>query len=317
MQRENPNIPPVPESAEKVYEHAGYAVYKVDGEKEKLYCQNLSLFGKLFLEQKSVFFDTTGFWYNVLTYTPPAHATPVKKGRPPLNKSNCGSPINIGLSTQVMGFFSKEKLSWDQNNLACILIFPPFQHRQLGKLLMAVSYKLSGWEWMGEENCAIGGPEKPLSVMGRRSYLRFWSERIARYLMGQSGDSDGNRIFTPNSSSPPIRKAQKLDQEEFSVREIGERTGMLAEDVIAALTEMDICETDGRRKRKNVEQVDGTMLPQPIEASVTMLVRRSKILDWAHAHGVQLEDPVKEEGFIGEWATIDEDDRTNEDTKKA
>ena len=61
---------PVPKSALKVYEWEGYTVWDIDGEQEKLYCQNLSLFAKLFLEQKSVFFDTSGFHYFVLTFTP-------------------------------------------------------------------------------------------------------------------------------------------------------------------------------------------------------------------------------------------------------
>jgi hypothetical protein len=70
---------PVPESALKVYEWEGYTVWEVDGEREKPYCQNISLFGKLFLEQKSVFFDTGGFKYYVLTHTPAS--TPVPRGR--------------------------------------------------------------------------------------------------------------------------------------------------------------------------------------------------------------------------------------------
>ena len=53
-------IEPVPDSAFKVYEHGGYSVWEVDGEKEKLYCQNLSLLGKLWLEQKSVFLIRVG-----------------------------------------------------------------------------------------------------------------------------------------------------------------------------------------------------------------------------------------------------------------
>ena len=41
---------PVPKTALKVYEWEGYTVWDIDGEQEKLYCQNLSLFAKLFLE---------------------------------------------------------------------------------------------------------------------------------------------------------------------------------------------------------------------------------------------------------------------------
>lgn len=310
QQKEDPEWSPVPGSAEKVYEFEGYAVHKIDGQREKLYCQNLSLFGKLFLEQKSVFFDTSGFWYHVLAYTPPSDSHSQREGAV-RKKANIGRAEELGLGTQILGFFSKEKISWDQNNLACILVFPPFQHRQLGKLLMAVSYKLSGWEWMGEENCAIGGPEKPLSVMGRNSYLRFWSERIARYIMGQSGDSDGKRVFQSNTSKLSVvkKKGQRPEKETFTVKDIGERTGMLAEDVMAALMEMNIWEmADPPKPIKKSEQANGIGPDQleGVNVEKMMVVKRSKILDWAHLNGVELEDPVKEEGFIGEWATYDE-----------
>ncbi|KAK4942507.1 SAS complex subunit [Elasticomyces elasticus] len=291
---------PVPESAFKVYEWEGHTVWEIDGEKEKLYCQNLSLFGKLFLEQKSVFFDTGGFKYYALTYTKPASNTPVTKGRG-RKRSSSVLEDDIFHETQVLGFFSKENLSWDANNLACILIFPPFQHRQLGQLLMAVSYKLSGWEWEGG---IIGGPEKPLSAMGRRSYLRFWSERIARFFMGQSADADGKRVFHKTR-----KRTVNPRKEEMTVKDIGNRTGMLPEDVVAALTEMGICKVImPKRKRKVSNEINGLAShadqPEPEELA-TMIVERSQILQWAEKNGVDLTSPVREEGFLGEWALSD------------
>jgi MOZ/SAS family len=312
-QGDSSRLAPVPDTAEKVYEHDGFAVYQIDGEKEKLYCQNLSLFGKLFLENKSVFFDTTGFEYHVLIHTPVSKGVSPTKGQRGRKRGSSASTDDFGLSTQVLGFFSKEKMSWDANNLACILVFPPYQHRQLGKLLMSVSYKLSGWEWMGEPRCAIGGPEKPLSSMGRKSYLRFWSERIARYMMSQSIDSDGKRLFEHQEHADKSSKKKRMRQskEELTVKEIGERTGMLAEDVIAALTEMDVCEVPTKRLKKKAAEMNGDDGPSTsvdAEQTATMVARRSKVVEWAYKNGVDLEDPVKAEGFIGEWATVDDDD---------
>lgn len=100
----------------------------------QLYSQNLSLFAKLFLDTKSVFFDVTTFLYYLLVYRDP-HAD--KTALP-----------------QVVGFFSKEKLSWDNNNLACILVFPPWQRMGFGQVLMETSYVLSKREGR------LGGPEK-------------------------------------------------------------------------------------------------------------------------------------------------------------
>ena len=291
---------PVPETSFKVYEWEGYAVWEVDGDREKLYCQNLSLFGKLFLEQKSVFFDTGAFKYYVLTHTPSEVPTPTKtKGR-----KRASSTLDDTLfRTKVLGFFSKENLSWDSNNLACILIFPPFQHRRLGQLLMAVSYKLSGWEWEGG---VIGGPEKPLSTMGRKSYLRFWSERIARFCMGQTADADQHRVFENGK-----KKKNGLAKEEMTVKEIGDRTGMLAEDVVAALNEMGVCDLKpAKRKKKNSSELNGaSAAPAGKEESelATMTISRAKILAWAETNTVDLVSAVKEEGFLGEWALSDID----------
>lgn len=310
MLKDDVDLQPVPASATPVYSYGGYSVWEIDGEIEKLYCQNLSLFGKLFLEQKSVFFDTGGFLYYVLTYTPrETTSSPVKTA-----DKQVGSQSNIQdelrLNTEVLGFFSKENPSWDSNNLACILIFPPYQHRQLGKLLMSVSYKLSGWEWEGG---VIGGPEKPLSVMGRRSYLRFWSERIARFMLGESADADGRKVFEEGKK----RRGRKcaVMKEALTVKEIEERTGMLAEDVVAALAEMAVCEVMAAKKTrmKKSGEMNGPGGTAAVtgreeqEDFVTMIVKRSRVVEWVQKHQVNLYDPVREEGYLGEWAMSEAD----------
>lgn len=98
-----------------------------------MFAQNLSLFAKLFLDTKSVFFDATTFMFYVLYFTDSSipHSHP-----------------------RVVGFFSKEKLSWDSNNLACICVFPPWQKRGFGQVLMGTSYMLSRYDGR------LGGPEK-------------------------------------------------------------------------------------------------------------------------------------------------------------
>lgn len=300
---------PVPRTALKVYDWGGYTVWDIDGEQEKLYCQNLSLFAKLFLEQKSVFFDTAGFHYFVLTYSPtPDPSTPNAAKTRGRRRTSSGTNRDFGLKTQVMGFFSKENLSWDANNLACILIFPPYQHRNLGQLLMAVSYKLSGWEW---EDSIIGGPEKPLSTLGRKSYLRFWSERIARFFMSQSADAEGQTLFGNVS-----KKRITFAKEEMTVKEIGDRTGVLPEDVIAALNEMGVCDALPRKwKKKSGDH----QVPELAEEALptTMLIKRSQILAWAERNNVDLVGPVKEEGFLGEWALSDLNEDESVDTSSA
>ncbi|KAK4100404.1 acyl-CoA N-acyltransferase [Parathielavia hyrcaniae] len=162
---------------EVVQDEGEWSIWEVDGEKDVLFCQNLSLFAKLFLDNKSVFFDVTGFNYFLLVYTPPAQAaTPT-----PTNTAAATDPATASATTQprsqVVGFFSKEKISWDNNNLACILVFPPWQRKGLGSLLMGVSYEISRREGL------LGGPEKPISDLGKKGYKRYWAGEIARWLV--------------------------------------------------------------------------------------------------------------------------------------
>lgn len=252
----------------KVYEHGGYAVWEIDGEDDKLFAQNLSLFSKLFLDHKSVFFDVSSFLYYVLTFTDPKEPD----------------------DYHVLGYFSKEKLSWDPNNLACILIFPPYQHKQLGKLLMGVSYKLSAWEW---ERGLIGGPERPLSEMGRRSYTRFWEERMARYFLH---DPEPGRTIQQKQAVMKAAARKNPHRERMTVQEIGLATGMLPEDVITALKSMGVVEPEHTMDKRNTTASDKE------NAGETVVIRKTNVLEWTKIHNVALQDPVKEHGFIGEWA---------------
>ncbi|KAE8380042.1 acyl-CoA N-acyltransferase [Aspergillus bertholletiae] len=268
---ENRTTPP----GTKVYDHGGYAVWEVDGEDHKLFAQNLSLFAKLFLDHKSVFFDVASFLYYLLTFTDPEN------------------PENH----YILGFFSKEKLSWDANNLACILIFPPYQHKQLGKLLMGVSYKLSDWE---KDGGLIGGPEKPLSEMGRKSYSRFWEERIARYFLLHGSNSAGTEDSPQQKLKQSKGSRKKHPHEVMTVQDIGLATGMLTEDVITALKGMGVVEPTTPTKKRRANQDAG----EPDEGE-TLMIRKSDVLEWARAHRVTLQDPVRDEGFLGRWAPRD------------
>jgi histone acetyltransferase HTATIP len=127
-----------------VYTKDNYSIYEIDGEKNKLYAQNLCLFAKLFLDTKSVFYDVTTFLYYLLVAHEPT---------PNIPNTSLGED-GVGQQGQVVGFFSKEKMSWDNNNLACILVFPPWQKQGLGQILMGASYEMSKREGR------LGGPEK-------------------------------------------------------------------------------------------------------------------------------------------------------------
>ncbi|KAG0136050.1 acyl-CoA N-acyltransferase [Tuber indicum] len=162
-----------------VYAHNGFSIYEVDGEEHTLFCQCLSLFAKLFLDTKSISYDVEPFlFYTLVEDVPPptTDGTGVKVGGGGGGKAQQQQQQG---RKRIVGFFSKEKMSWDGNILACILIFPPYQRRGLGKILISFSYVLARGEGK------IGGPEKPLSDLGQKGYRSYWTSVLAAAILNR------------------------------------------------------------------------------------------------------------------------------------
>lgn len=169
----------------EIYKKDSLSFFEIDGRKNKMYAQNLCLLAKCFLDHKTLYYDTDPFLFYVLT-----------------ENDNRGSHI--------VGYFSKEKESSEDYNVACILILPPFQRKGYGKLLIEFSYVLS------KDEGKTGTPEKPLSDLGLLSYRSYWAETIL------------NRIIE-------IKNGETQDKATVTVNELAEYTSIKKDDVVSTL----------------------------------------------------------------------------------
>ncbi|TSK22676.1 Histone acetyltransferase KAT6B [Bagarius yarrelli] len=189
--------------ANEIYRKDNLSVFEVDGNVSKIFCQNLCLLAKLFLDHKTLYYDVEPFLFYVLTQN---------------DEKGC----------HLVGYFSKEKLCQQKYNVSCIMIMPQYQRQGFGRFLIDFSYLLSRREGQA------GSPEKPLSDLGRLSYLAYWKSVILEYLHNQ-----------PDKS--------------VSIKGISKATGMCPHDIATTLQQLNMIDVqDGRfviiRKHQTIQK---------------------------------------------------------------
>lgn len=136
---------------QEIYRASNISVFEVDGSKNKIYCQNLCLLAKLFLDHKTLYYDVEPFLFYVFVESD-------------------------AYGAHFVGYFSKEKRSPMDYNVSCIMTLPIHQRRGWGYFLIEMSYLLS------RKEKRLGSPEKPLSDLGFLTYRSYWRLAVFRIL---------------------------------------------------------------------------------------------------------------------------------------
>ncbi len=98
----------------EIYRKDSISFFEIDGRKNKNYAQNLCLLAKLFLDHKTLYYDTDPFLFYVMA-------------------------VFDERGYHIVGYFSKEKESTEDYNVACILTLPQYQRKGYGTLLIEFS----------------------------------------------------------------------------------------------------------------------------------------------------------------------------------
>jgi len=136
---------------DEIYRDDKVSIFEFDAKQQKVYTENLGYISRLFLDHKNLATEIDTFYFYMLC-----------------ERRNDGFHF--------VGYFSKEKDS-SVNNLSCFVVLPNKQREGYGKFLIDFSYQLSIIEKK------TGSPEKPLSDLGHKTYVSYWTHKILNVLL--------------------------------------------------------------------------------------------------------------------------------------
>lgn len=136
---------------DEIYRDEKVSMFEFDAKQQKVYTENLGYIARLFLDHKNLAVELDAFYFYIL----------------------CERKAD---GYYIVGYFSKEKDS-AENNLSCIMVMPNVQRSGYGKFLIDFSYALSILEGK------TGSPEKPLSDLGHKTYVSYWTHKVLSLLL--------------------------------------------------------------------------------------------------------------------------------------
>lgn len=213
------------------------SIFEVDPAEQRVYCENLCLLAKLFLDHKTLYYDVEPFLFYIICEVDDAGA-------------------------HMVGYFSKEKHSSEEYNLACILTLPCYQRKGYGKLMIAFSYELSRREGN------LGTPERPISDLGLVSYRSYWVYALLAILSTHRGS--------------------------ISVAELSEQTKFRTDDIVKTLQAFNLLRYFGGQHSIYVSPK--TLEKYYTNAKANWVIDRTKIPDWWKPYAQREKKPATAAG---------------------
>lgn len=153
---------------------------------------------------------------------------------------------------------------------------------------MGVSYAIARREQI------LGGPEKPISDLGRKGYKRFWGAEIARWILERPDDRK--------------KKGKgKGKREEVGIKLLSEETWIAQEDCLGVLRDMDVVERVGGRARVNAGSGGGDGEGKEEKEKIKVRIDKEAVRRWCEREKIKLDRVVTEEGFLPGYAERVED----------